>query len=588
MGDTDYKLHNKVEQVNNLVLHLDKQLGFVGSQVAAVGTAQQETRNELGQLRSEFLHFVRQAELVGNIQRAETKIGSLQDQVEHEFGHYKVVRRTAVGMLQAFDVGLVSEDTIRTVSEQLMVQTPRYWLAPALVALAAWSGDDQQLSEKATSEAFRRSPSRTSLFFALVTRRQRRQEAAVRWLRHYLAAQDPNALGRDFAVILESIAQGAFGPAGRELVHRTMGQWTAVMLTNHQAHVAQVARWRAEVESHRAAPAGADFPRLGSVSPQWPDLELALSSAGTHQSLIDDYGGLMTEVLLPAERLEDAIDDILDRLVSEYDNEELPLRRALAYNAAVIDHGGDLDAARRSVDVASGSLEDTLDFLTIQTTSALDPGAIGVSRSTQRLAIAACHEWFAAAHASFSKDYRARVPSDVQAVFDSSQSFGAQVFTLPRWTGTFTNPMEELEQSLANHWDQHIGPFIDSLAFQTKRAAIVPGIVVLLILVLIVPASAGLGLLLALVVGGVWCFMIYLKYNAALEAQQTAREHLEREKKNSIGNLRAAGAELTDWTTRYKEADQVEPTTRVMIKALATAGHGPSPYERRPLDAVRS
>src|SRR5205814_3416103 len=128
------------------------------------------------------------------------------------------VRRSAVGILQAFDVGLISEQTAQTVSEQLMIQAPRYWLAPVLVALAAWSRDEQSLGERAVETAFQRSPAKTSLFMALVLRRQGRYDSAGRWLRHYLAAQDPTALGRDFAVILESIAQGAFGPAGLQLI----------------------------------------------------------------------------------------------------------------------------------------------------------------------------------------------------------------------------------------------------------------------------------------------------------------------------------------------------------------------------------
>lgn len=137
MADIDVHLRRQVEQVNKLVVQLDDKVGAVAHQVVAVGTAQQETRSELAQLRNDFLAFVDEAQRTGNIQRAETRIGAIQDQVEHEFGHHKVVRRTAVGMLQAFDVGLVSEETVRAVSEQLMIQTPRYWLAPALVALSA-------------------------------------------------------------------------------------------------------------------------------------------------------------------------------------------------------------------------------------------------------------------------------------------------------------------------------------------------------------------------------------------------------------------------------------------------------------------
>ena len=52
----------------------------------------------------------------------------------------------------------------------------------------------------------------------------------------------------------------------------------------------------------------------------------------------------------PAERLEDQVDDILDLLVSGYDDEELPLRREHAEHQAVVRHGGDLQGWAASQD----------------------------------------------------------------------------------------------------------------------------------------------------------------------------------------------------------------------------------------------
>ena len=588
MADVDGYLRNQVEQVNNLVVQLDNKVGAVAHQVVAVGTAQQETRSELGQLRNDFLAFVGAAQRTSNIQRAETRIGAIQDQVEHEFGHHKVVRRTAVGMLQAFDVGLVSEETVRAVSEQLMIQTPRYWLAPALVALSAWSADEPGLCERAVDEAFRRSPSRTSLFFALVLRRQGRQQTAVRWLRHYLNAQDPASLGRDFAVILESISQGAFGPAGRGIVQETLGRWHEVLGNDGAAQSGQVQRWRAEVESHRTSTDRSDFPHLRAVAPQWPELAAALGAAEAHQPILERYTAMMSEEIAPSARIEDAVDDILDRLVSEYDNEELPLRRELAYHTAVVSHDGEIAAARRAVESDSTSLEDTLDYLTIQTTSALNPSAIGVSRATQRVAVAACQPWFAEAHSGFSKDYRAKLPTDVGATFDTSHNIGAQVFALPRWNGSFTTPMEALEKSLSDHWDRHTRPFLDSLGFDIKKAAIVPAVVVALVFVITMSIDVSFGLIVTALVGGVWAFVLNQRYQAGLKAVAAGKEILQKAKQDSVTQLRAAGAELTDWTSRFRHADAVEPHVHTMIGSLGTAGHGGTPFEQRSVHIERS
>ncbi|QGV77445.1 hypothetical protein [Streptomyces ficellus] len=581
MVEVDYSLHQKVREVGNLVARLSEQVGSVSGQVSSVEARQQQTTTELQQLRNDFLAFMRQAQLTANVQRAETRIGVIQDQVDHEFGHHKTVRRTAVGMLQAFDVGLVSEENVRMVSEQLMLQTPRYWLAPALVALASWSADDRTLCERAVDEAFRRSPDRTSLFFALVLRRQDRRPGAVRWLRHYLLAQDPAGLGREFAVILESIAQGAFGPEGRELLNKTLHGWRERLADDPDAQARQVERWRAEIETLRAPSAGAEFPGLARVSPQWPELDAVLSAARAQQALLDKYTALMEREFTPSGRLEDAVDDILDRLVSEYDNDELPLRRDLAFNRAVVDHDGDLDAARTAADADSASYEETLDYLTVQTAAALNPGAIGTSAATQRLAVAACHEWFSRAHAGFTRDCRAAVPQDVRARFDSAHGVGAQTFQLPPWQGSFTQPLATLEGSLAGHWNQHMAPFIDGLAYPMVKKVLPLAAVVAGILVIIGQINLGFALVAALVTGGVWGAFVFNGARAAQRHQANARRLLEQARTESLHQLRAASAELTDWYEKFRAADAVEARCRGLITSLSTAAEGGSPFDGR-------
>jgi len=579
MPDIDTYLRGQVAEVQRLIVNLDHAVSSVGQQVTVVSLQQQETKSELATLRDDFLAFVRQAELTANIQRAETRLGALQDKLEIEYGHHKVVRRTAVGVLQAFDVGIISETTIKNVGEQLMVQTPRYWLAPVIVALAAWCGDDEDLCRRAVEEAFRRSPSRTSLFMALMLRRQGRGSSSVRWLRHYLEAQNPHALGRDFAVILEAISQGAFGPAGLELAQGFLDRWQRQLLTDDNVTDAQVNRWRAEVDSH-VAPAGPPrFPRLAVVSPQYGQLARVLASAEAHAPLRAKYDAMMAEQIPPADRLEDAVDDILDRLVSEYDEDELPLRRDLAMNKAIVDHGGDLELSRRAVAVDS-ALETTLDYLTIQTTSALNPDGIGVSRSTQRFAVAACHEWFARAYALFTRDYRAAVPSDVEAAFESSHNVVAKQFQLPRWVGSFRQPLETLEQSLSRHWEPHIKAFVDGLAFDKKKW-ILPAVVTGFALIVLTACIGWPGAFIALVGGGIWALVVYNQAQAAAKRQAEAQELLNRARHDSITQLRAARAELTDWEHAFQSADAQEPQTRALIAGLATAVHAVRPYERR-------
>ncbi|MCK0092544.1 hypothetical protein MWU77_17340 [Rhodococcus sp. F64268] len=223
---------NAVNRMQGQVNDLTVQVGRVDANVGRVSHDVQTTRGELQALTAEFRQFVHNAQLTANVQRSETALGNAEAALDREYGHYKVVRRTSVGTLQAFDVGNVTNDTVQQISEELMIQTPRYWLAPALVALAAWSRDDRELADKSVQTAFTRDGAKTSLFFALVLRRQGRVDASARWLRYYLSALDPRALGREFAVVYEAAAHDAFGTHGYVVVGTQLSEWNGRLRTD--------------------------------------------------------------------------------------------------------------------------------------------------------------------------------------------------------------------------------------------------------------------------------------------------------------------------------------------------------------------
>ena len=124
-----------IDQANDNIITVNKNISVLGNdldrvsdRVGLIDDKVDNTQSELAELRRQFEEYVKQAERTANVQRAETKVGTLKADLEREFGHYKVVRRSSIGLLQAFDVGNVSESTASQISEELMIQTPRYWL----------------------------------------------------------------------------------------------------------------------------------------------------------------------------------------------------------------------------------------------------------------------------------------------------------------------------------------------------------------------------------------------------------------------------------------------------------------------------
>jgi hypothetical protein len=473
---------------------------------------------------------------------------------------------------------------VESVADVLMLENSAYWLAPAVVGLGAWSGDDPGLCGQAIAAAYKLAPARTALLLALILRRQGRQPSSVLWLRHYLRNLDPTALSREFAVVLEAGAQGAFGSAGRALIHETVDRRLAVLADDAAAHEAQVKRWRFEVERHVPGGAADAFPRLVAHSPQWPDLEDVLRGAETHQPFIDRYSALLNAEFQPSERIEDSIDDILDILVTEYDDEELPLRRELAGQKAVIEHEGDIDAARESVEVGSAALGDTLDYLTIQTSAALDPAAIGVTPATQQVALASCVEWAERAHAAFTMDYRQRYPVDVQVHFQEQQPIGSTVFTLPDWTGSLSQtPIADLQRNFSDHWDAASGPLLESLRFNTGKEMAKPLVFAFIALIVGVAINPAFGVLAGLAIAGIGYLGMSGRRRKAEAFRQLVADTIKGLKLKALEDLRGASAEYTDYQSRARTADAKEPMVRSLIGSFADLGRGRAPYEGRTL-----
>ena len=154
---------------NNLnVIHQD--LDVVNSNINTTNDNVKVVYDEIGQLAQDFKNYISYQQRVNNKQDAQNRLVDLQLKMDKQFGHYDVVRRTATGILQADDLGIVKNETISNASEELMISTPGYWLAPALVALAAWINNQPELADKAVREAIKRDDEKTSLFFALICR----------------------------------------------------------------------------------------------------------------------------------------------------------------------------------------------------------------------------------------------------------------------------------------------------------------------------------------------------------------------------------------------------------------------------------
>ncbi|MDE7300380.1 MAG: hypothetical protein K2N94_16400, partial [Lachnospiraceae bacterium] len=171
-------LERRMNELANAQAVTNQRLQGIDSNVQKVGAQVGEVSKELKELVDAFEKLKDEQKL----QRALTELVRVRQELETKFGDYKVIRDTMLGVLQATDLALVKKTTISRVSEELMLSTPKYWLAPCLVAVSAWIGNDRALAERAIAEAVRRDEERTALTMALICRRNNRTQTCYEWL----------------------------------------------------------------------------------------------------------------------------------------------------------------------------------------------------------------------------------------------------------------------------------------------------------------------------------------------------------------------------------------------------------------------
>lgn len=559
------------DEISGVGVELSREITRVDGHVGQVAKDLSLTSTQLRELKSAFDQYVAQAAKVAAVQQSETRVGNLKADLDRKYGHYSTVRRTSVGLLQAFDVGNVSKTVTAQVSEELMLQTPRYWLAPALVGLAAWANDDQDMAEKSIQEAYARDRAKTSLFFTIILRRQGRLDGAVRWLKHYLDAQDPSRLGREFAIILEATSYNAFGPAAQQLMSQRLSTWVTQLRNSEEIVEQQIARWVGEIGSQTEQLAPGSYQNLSTLSPRdWPRLKAQLEAATALPVMTDKYTAVANVDAQMPTMLENLMDDLVDRLVTEYDEEELPLRRDVLYHESVIEELGDVDLARQRADQLQQALDDSTDAVSMQTQTAITPELLGVSTQTQRVAIGAGQPDFRTAVGRFCASYRSASVRDLELVFNKKHSEYAREYSFVGCKLSTSTREEEGIEKLRSAWDRTMAAAIENNRFNnswyTKRALIAAVIAVVIALI-----NPVFGIAAALIGGGtVW----YLgdqekkKCDAAVRAIEASREKAVQV---SIAKYRNATAEHIDALELYRSLDQQEPDLLALVDTWPTA-----------------
>lgn len=530
-------IEHNLGAIHNDLQTLDSNVGAVNSNIKVV-------YDEIGSLAKEFHDFVSVQQRANRLNQAETRLVKIRQELEKKYGHYDIVRRTTTGILQADDIGIVKKDTISNATEELMISTPGYWLAPCLVALAAWINDQPELAEKAIKEGIKRNDEKTSLFFALICRRADRKEACLKWTQRYLANQDEENLDRKTIIVLDAFASGLFGADTEGVISRQMNEWLQHLEEKPGFTEKQTQQWSEAINLKRKPIDTSSYTYLRKYSKTWPVLEDILEGAHLHAEMLEYLIGIFEQKVSTA-TVREQLNDILDSLVTDFDDEELPLRKEEKFEQFIVDFRGDESRARQNMNVEQTAFETHKDFTQLLTDAAMKPETAHSSVSTQKFAFALSRDWVMNAYNDVVAQNRMKIPNEIEINVDT--------FNDTTVDGQNENELlERFSTLVSSERDAELATCVMS---SFEQFCLYGGIAVGVIgLVMLLFGNKFLGLIA--VIAGVGMVLNHFSKKKDIEnKRQNIAERYEKKRSSGSEIIRATLAEVVDFRIEFADKD---------------------------------
>lgn len=393
-------------------------IDYVNNRVDQVDDNVKIVYNEVEKLANEFREYVEMQSLANRKAEAKMNLSAIRDKLKDNFGHYDVVRRTATGILQANDLAIVKSSMLSHVTEKQMIETPNYWLTPCLVALAAWINDDKALAERALAEGIRRNDEKTSLFFGLICRRIGRENSSLKWFARYLEAQDEEKLDRKAVIVLDAFASGLLGNDTENFVYQQIQEWMSNLEAKPGFTERQLDNWKNAINSKRVPLKSGLYPYLEKYSNTWCNLQDVLEGANLNNDLYE-YFKKVFEQKEETKKLKVELDKILDSLVTEFDEEELPLKREEQFEELVVRYNGSESKAHAQMALEKSVYDDYRDFMQLLTDASMNPEESKSSVATQKFATALSRNNIVTAFNDIVAQNRMNVPYDIEINVDT-------------------------------------------------------------------------------------------------------------------------------------------------------------------------
>ncbi|MCR5417662.1 MAG: hypothetical protein K6E84_01950 [Lachnospiraceae bacterium] len=338
-------LNSRVKKVEDRTTKLEGMMGDVNENLREMKGSLRNVDTSLKQLIDGFNRMMNEQKRTADLQGALTELVRVRQEIEQRFGNYKIVRENMLGILQATDVALVKKTTISRISEELMLSTPDYWLAPCLVAVAAWIGNDRDLADRAIREAIKRDEEKTALTMALICRRNNRVDTCFEWLSIYFRNQSAANFSEGSFAYIDAYVNGIFGDDDKHMCDDYITRWINEIRGNSSNFESeQEEMWKSYCERFKMR-IGDQYPLLAQNIVEFPQIDAYLGRIESVDSIAGTFTGIR-EAYVDQDNLKKKIDSNLISLINRFDGNEIPLRNEERFLLRVKEFNGDVERAR--------------------------------------------------------------------------------------------------------------------------------------------------------------------------------------------------------------------------------------------------
>ncbi|MGH3189032.1 MAG: hypothetical protein ACRDPY_28775 [Streptosporangiaceae bacterium] len=543
-------LHSRVSGVEGSVARLSDR----------VDGLEKRLLRRVGELQKTVDEFVSEYRHDRFITSARNDLAEARHDLEQGFGKHKEVRDLASGIIYVVKSGFISKAVILDVTERLAIKTPRYWLAPAILAVAAWLDGDKDRYVESIKTALALDHSKTALFMTLLLRHQARTQDMRDWIASYLAGLEPTNLPTDFAVVIEAVTGRTLGvDSSPQLVRRLTG-WYESAASSRDAEDEEIGQWERNLMG--LAPAGeaaGAFPALAKNAPDWELLRKRHEAATAIEAADEYFRGRFAEGAdVPAD-LDEKISLLLKNLAEDADPAENRILQRIRRAEAVIETE-DHAAAERRVAAEEADRARALNILSLVTRAAFPAGRRRAPTMTELLSIVMSQRFITAAA---EKVHRGHQPPASVAI-----RLGERQFSF-----SCASDEETTTDALRRQADDHARELAAKIDEQTNRRrakvrrggirrVIVGAVIsVAFVLLALVPANEARALVVVLLAAAAFTAgYITLDWFVLLRARlQSIADNGSQEKRQFTGKLTQVGDELAALYSQQRRSADLFP-----------------------------